>query len=109
MKEVSINDLENDTWYWYTVHSEGDVFHPVFIQGNGILIMDAKEYSIGSFKGLTFYKAIMPNDNSQAVEAISNWANGFNSINESQDAVIADANDYCEQLNKPNYGWCDES
>jgi len=63
MTEVSINDLENATWYWYTHHSEGDVFHPVFVQGDGILIMDAKEHSIGLFKGLTFYKAIMPNDN----------------------------------------------
>ena len=62
MTEVSINDLENGTWYWYTIHSEGDVFHPVFVQGDGVLIMDAKQYSIGLFKGATLYKAIMPND-----------------------------------------------
>ena len=61
MDATCYTDLENETWYWFTIQSEGDTFYPVFVSYYGKLVMDDKVYESHNFKGALFYKAIMPN------------------------------------------------
>ena len=62
MSEVSLIDLESDTWYWYSVYIEGDLFHPIYINSEGTPMIDGSGVLRQHLKGLTFHKAIMPLD-----------------------------------------------
>ncbi len=62
MEATYYTDLENNTWYWYTHYTEGDIFHPIFVRVDGKVLLDNKLIDKEKLKGLDFYKASMPND-----------------------------------------------
>ena len=52
--------LEHKQWYWLSLPEEGDIFYPVYIVDDEYLLMDGKHEKIDENGGVTFTKAIMP-------------------------------------------------
>lgn len=61
--EVLIEDLQPNTWYWYTHPQEGDSFFPMYVANNRYVIIDGESVLNRHIKGFTFYEAILPNIN----------------------------------------------
>lgn len=60
MKDFNGDDLETG-WYWYSHNSEGDIFHPVYvdISVDGI-ILDGKRMALDYMDGFELHKAVLP-------------------------------------------------
>lgn len=68
--------LEKDTWYWYTAISEGDVFYPLYVRSDGVILVDGKEYLKEDLGGALIYKAIMPNVVESEIEKLKSQYKG---------------------------------
>ncbi len=55
--------LEDNTWYWMSLDSEGDVFYPVYSVDGTNLKVDGFNETVSNLAGATFDKAVMPNTN----------------------------------------------
>ena len=56
-------DLEASTWYWVSYPAEGDIYEAAYVDHNGRIMIDGNRYEISQFGGVTFTKAVMPEEN----------------------------------------------
>lgn len=59
MKDFEGNELV-EGWYWYSSNDESDVFYPVYVDPNGVAIVNGKRRPLIDFANLNLFKAEMP-------------------------------------------------
>ena len=55
-----MDNLQINTWYWFTDPREGDTWYPIYIMSNSEYMLDGMAWSISELKNLTVEKAVMP-------------------------------------------------
>jgi len=55
-----MDELEKDSWYYFTLPSEGDTWYPVWISDNNECVLDGKRIKLTKLEGMIFEKAVMP-------------------------------------------------
>ncbi len=75
--------IERDTWYWISHPQEGDIFWPIYVNGDGQYFMDGKKLGLvesTQLEDLTWDKAVMPKleYSYSSDDALKSWSNPDN-------------------------------
>jgi len=60
MQWVSVDNVERNTWYWYTSTQEPDIHYPCFIADDLSVIIDGNPHDLKLCKDILFQKAVLP-------------------------------------------------
>ena len=59
MEDTKLTEYKADTWYWFTHKHEGNVWYPIFYDGQEF-VLDGERINSNKLQGLNIEKSIMP-------------------------------------------------